>query len=282
MLFPIWQHWNRNIHSWLLSTGQPKVGGTKSFLVFLMCIREICTLMLACFPCRCSQTYCSLDLPGIWRRGTYWYHSDACGQGVYALCQSSYFVVEKSIPSMNFSRVSPMIPVELTSKWEESWLAWAETNAGLLLWLDSSRWIPSSFAWAHAGSSISYALVVQKETDLKFSLLSLDAGHASAKGNQGDWCHVYGAQLNWVRWVWPLSWISLCLSLWSLLWCFPLCDFIDCYVSDEIITSRAGVRVRIGNTDAEGRMAMGDVLCHMKEKVRACLPCIIVQVKLIE
>eukprot|EP00914_Ancora_sagittata_P010908 GHVO01021330.1.p1 GENE.GHVO01021330.1~~GHVO01021330.1.p1 ORF type:complete len:521 (+),score=38.72 GHVO01021330.1:105-1667(+) len=40
----------------------------------------------------------------------------------------------------------------------------------------------------------------------------------------------------------------------------------DCYVSDEIITSRAGVRCRIGNTDAEGRMAMGDVLCHMKEK----------------
>ncbi|GFU08914.1 putative aminopeptidase W07G4.4 [Trichonephila clavipes] len=41
----------------------------------------------------------------------------------------------------------------------------------------------------------------------------------------------------------------------------------DCYVSDEIITSRAGVRVRVGNTDAEGRMAMADVLCHMKEKV---------------
>jgi leucyl aminopeptidase len=40
----------------------------------------------------------------------------------------------------------------------------------------------------------------------------------------------------------------------------------ECYVSDEIITSRAGVRVRIGNTDAEGRMVMADVLCHMKEK----------------
>ena len=38
------------------------------------------------------------------------------------------------------------------------------------------------------------------------------------------------------------------------------------YVSDEIITSRAGVRLRVGNTDAEGRMAMVDVLCHMKEK----------------
>merc|ERR1719370_2752896 len=39
----------------------------------------------------------------------------------------------------------------------------------------------------------------------------------------------------------------------------------ECYVADEIITSRAGVRVRVGNTDAEGRMAMTDVLCHMKE-----------------
>lgn len=41
---------------------------------------------------------------------------------------------------------------------------------------------------------------------------------------------------------------------------------VDCYLSDEIITSRAGVRIRIGNTDAEGRMAMVDVLAHMKEK----------------
>ncbi|KAH8407245.1 hypothetical protein KR222_011121, partial [Zaprionus bogoriensis] len=39
----------------------------------------------------------------------------------------------------------------------------------------------------------------------------------------------------------------------------------ECYVSDEVITSRAGVRVRIGNTDAEGRMCMSDVLCRMKE-----------------
>jgi len=40
----------------------------------------------------------------------------------------------------------------------------------------------------------------------------------------------------------------------------------NCYVSDEIITSRSGIRLRVGNTDAEGRMAMVDVLCHMKEK----------------
>lgn len=28
----------------------------------------------------------------------------------------------------------------------------------------------------------------------------------------------------------------------------------NCYVSDEIITSRAGVRLRVGNTDAEVAM----------------------------
>ncbi|KAL8602889.1 hypothetical protein ACOMHN_026849 [Nucella lapillus] len=39
----------------------------------------------------------------------------------------------------------------------------------------------------------------------------------------------------------------------------------ECYVSDEIITSRAGKRVRVGNTDAEGRMVMADVLCKFKE-----------------
>jgi len=38
------------------------------------------------------------------------------------------------------------------------------------------------------------------------------------------------------------------------------------YVADEIITSRAGVRVRVGNTDAEGRMAMVDCLCEAKEE----------------
>lgn len=41
----------------------------------------------------------------------------------------------------------------------------------------------------------------------------------------------------------------------------------DAYVSDELITSRAGVRIRIGNTDAEGRMAMVDALAEMKERV---------------
>lgn len=39
----------------------------------------------------------------------------------------------------------------------------------------------------------------------------------------------------------------------------------NCYVSDEVVTARSGVRVRVGNTDAEGRMAMADALCRMKE-----------------
>lgn len=38
----------------------------------------------------------------------------------------------------------------------------------------------------------------------------------------------------------------------------------DAYVADEIIRSRAGVRVRVGNTDAEGRMVMADLLCKAK------------------
>jgi leucyl aminopeptidase len=43
----------------------------------------------------------------------------------------------------------------------------------------------------------------------------------------------------------------------------------ECYVADEIIKSRAGVRVRVGNTDAEGRMAMADSLALMKERAIA-------------
>ncbi|WP_440055190.1 M17 family metallopeptidase [Pseudoalteromonas sp. T1lg65] len=39
----------------------------------------------------------------------------------------------------------------------------------------------------------------------------------------------------------------------------------DCFVPDEIITSREGIRVRIGNTDAEGRLAMGDLLSEAKD-----------------
>ncbi len=41
----------------------------------------------------------------------------------------------------------------------------------------------------------------------------------------------------------------------------------ECYVADEIITSSAGCRIRVGNTDAEGRMVMTDLLCEAKEAV---------------
>lgn len=37
----------------------------------------------------------------------------------------------------------------------------------------------------------------------------------------------------------------------------------NCYVSDEVIMSRAKQRVRVGDTDAEGRMIMADVLCYV-------------------
>merc|ERR1711935_1069202 len=40
----------------------------------------------------------------------------------------------------------------------------------------------------------------------------------------------------------------------------------EAYLSDEIITAHSGKRVRVGNTDAEGRMAMVDLLCHVKER----------------
>ncbi|MCC2617892.1 leucyl aminopeptidase family protein [Aestuariibacter halophilus] len=40
----------------------------------------------------------------------------------------------------------------------------------------------------------------------------------------------------------------------------------DAFVPDEIITSHAGVRVRVGNTDAEGRMVLADILSHLREE----------------
>ncbi|CAO3632478.1 unnamed protein product [Cunninghamella blakesleeana] len=43
----------------------------------------------------------------------------------------------------------------------------------------------------------------------------------------------------------------------------------DSYVSDEIIYSRNGNRVLVGNTDAEGRMVMTDLLCEFKERAIA-------------
>ncbi|KAG0347847.1 hypothetical protein BG004_006797 [Podila humilis] len=43
----------------------------------------------------------------------------------------------------------------------------------------------------------------------------------------------------------------------------------NAYVSDEVIYSRNGGRVLVGNTDAEGRMVMTDPLCECKERVLA-------------
>jgi len=39
----------------------------------------------------------------------------------------------------------------------------------------------------------------------------------------------------------------------------------DNYVADEIITSHAGVRVMVGNTDAEGRMVLTDCVSHLRQ-----------------
>ena len=39
----------------------------------------------------------------------------------------------------------------------------------------------------------------------------------------------------------------------------------DAFVSDEIIRARSGVRVRIGNTDAEGRLLLADLLAAAKQ-----------------
>ncbi|WP_437536088.1 aminopeptidase [Sorangium sp. So ce726] len=46
----------------------------------------------------------------------------------------------------------------------------------------------------------------------------------------------------------------------------------ESYVSDEIIRSRAGVRVRIGNTDAEGRLILADLLALGRELAMSGAP----------
>lgn len=40
----------------------------------------------------------------------------------------------------------------------------------------------------------------------------------------------------------------------------------DGYTCDEILTARSGRRVRVVNTDAEGRMVMLDPLCELREQ----------------
>ncbi|GAB3018813.1 M17 family metallopeptidase [Bowmanella dokdonensis] len=42
----------------------------------------------------------------------------------------------------------------------------------------------------------------------------------------------------------------------------------DAFVADEIIKSHAGTRVRIGNTDAEGRLVLADLLSHLREDAK--------------
>lgn len=42
----------------------------------------------------------------------------------------------------------------------------------------------------------------------------------------------------------------------------------EAFVSDEIITGHSGVRVRIGNTDAEGRLVMADLLSRLREEAQ--------------
>ena len=39
----------------------------------------------------------------------------------------------------------------------------------------------------------------------------------------------------------------------------------EAFVTDEIITGHSGCRVRIGNTDAEGRLVLADLLSHLRE-----------------
>jgi len=45
----------------------------------------------------------------------------------------------------------------------------------------------------------------------------------------------------------------------------------EAFVTDEIITSHAGVRVRIGNTDAEGRLVLADLLSHLRIKAEKAI-----------
>ncbi len=44
----------------------------------------------------------------------------------------------------------------------------------------------------------------------------------------------------------------------------------EAFVPDEIIESHAGVKVRIGNTDAEGRLVLADVLSHLRASTAGC------------
>lgn len=43
----------------------------------------------------------------------------------------------------------------------------------------------------------------------------------------------------------------------------------DAFVADEILIGHSGKRVLVGNTDAEGRLVLADVLSHLRERVTA-------------
>jgi leucyl aminopeptidase len=45
----------------------------------------------------------------------------------------------------------------------------------------------------------------------------------------------------------------------------------EAYVTDEIIPSRAGVRIRVGNTDAEGRLVLADLLSALREEAEGAV-----------
>lgn len=93
-------------------------------------------------------------------------------------------------------------------------------------------------------------------------------GFSQAAAQTSEGCGVYGHGQEQCRS--RCAWPSFCH-----IFNFPsfpdggvfTCLLSDCYVADELVVSRAGRRVRVGNTDAEGRMAMVDLLCEMKEKV---------------
>eukprot|EP01123_Difflugia_compressa_P001613 TRINITY_DN1196_c2_g2_i1.p1 TRINITY_DN1196_c2_g2~~TRINITY_DN1196_c2_g2_i1.p1 ORF type:complete len:597 (-),score=135.97 TRINITY_DN1196_c2_g2_i1:34-1824(-) len=46
----------------------------------------------------------------------------------------------------------------------------------------------------------------------------------------------------------------------------------DSYVTDEVITARSGVTVRVGNTDAEGRMVMADLIHEAQMRIHTLPP----------
>lgn len=93
-------------------------------------------------------------------------------------------------------------------------------------------------------------------------------GFSQAEAQTSEGCGIYGhgEEQCWSRWAWPSFHHILHFSNFPVVSVFT-CLLSDCYVADELVVSRAGRRVRVGNTDAEGRMVMVDLLCEMKEKV---------------